>query len=139
MINKAILVGRLGKDPEIRYLQDGTGVATFSVATDEVWKDKNGEKVQNTTWHNIVAWKKLAEICAEYLKKGSLIFIEGKIQNRKWVDKEGVTKYTSEIVAYTMKMLGSGAPVGERDTQEHVNKNTDTDVPDNIPNDDVPF
>jgi single-strand DNA-binding protein len=135
MVNKCFLIGRLSKDPEVRYIQDGTAVANFSIATNEVWKDKNGEKVQKTDWHNIVAWKRLGEICAEYLKKGSLVYIEGKISNSKYTDKEGVVKYKSEIVASTMKMLG-----GKQDgTAPHEgNKNTEDDVPENI-SDDVPF
>jgi len=134
MINKCFLIGRLGKDPEVRYTPDGTAVANFSIATDEVWKDKNGEKVQKTTWHNIVVWKRLAEICAEYLKKGSLVYIEGRIDNSKYNDKDGVVKYKSEIVASTMKMLG-----GKQDgagTSEPA-RNTEVDVPDNY--EDVPF
>jgi len=106
MYNKATLIGRVGRDPRMKYIADGTAAATFSMATDESYKDKSGQKVQNTTWHNIVAWKKLAEICTQYLHKGSLIFIEGKIQNRSYDGKDGVKKYTSEIVASTMKMLG---------------------------------
>ena len=105
MINKAILVGRLGKDPEVRYTPDGTMITNFSVATDEQWKDKNGEKVQKTEWHRIVTYRKLAEICGQYLHKGSLVYIEGRIQTRSWDDKEGVKHYTTEINASEMKML----------------------------------
>jgi len=107
MINKAILVGRLGKDPEVRYTQDGTMVTNFNLATDENYKDKNGEKVQKTEWHRIVTFGKLAEICGNYLVKGKLVFIEGKIQTRAWDDKDGVKRYTTEIVANDMKMLDS--------------------------------
>lgn len=107
MINKAILVGRLGKDPEVRYTPDGTMVTNFNLATDEQWKDKNGEKVQKTEWHRIVTFGKLAEICGNYLVKGKLVFIEGRIQTRNWEDKEGVKRYTTEIVANDMKMLDS--------------------------------
>ena len=107
MINKAILVGRLGKDPEVRYLPDGTMVTNFNLATDEQWKDKTGEKVQKTEWHRIVTFGKLAEICGNYLVKGKLIFIEGRIHTRNWEDKEGVKRYTTEIVANDMKMLDS--------------------------------
>jgi single-strand DNA-binding protein len=107
MVNKAILVGRLGKDPEVRYLPDGTMVTNFNLATDEQWKDKAGEKVQKTEWHRIVTFGKLAEICGNYLVKGKLVFIEGKIQTRAWEDKEGVKRYSTEIVANDMKMLDS--------------------------------
>ncbi len=107
MINKAILIGRLGKDPEVRYTPDGTMVTNFNLATDEQWKDKNGEKVQKTEWHRIVTFGKLAEICGNYLAKGKLVFIEGRIQTRSWEDKDGVKRFTTEIVASDMKMLDS--------------------------------
>jgi len=107
MINKAILIGRLGKDPEVRYTPDGTMVTNFNLATDEQWKDKNGEKVQKTEWHRIVTFGKLAEICGNYLVKGKLVFIEGRIQTRSWEDKDGVKRFTTEIVASDMKMLDS--------------------------------
>ena len=107
MVNKAILIGRLGKDPEIKYLPDGTMVTNFNLATDEQWKDKNGEKVQKTEWHRIVTFGKLAEICGNYLVKGKMVFIEGRIQTRAWEDKDGVKRYTTEIVANDMKMLDS--------------------------------
>lgn len=108
MINKAILVGRLGQDPEIRYTASGTAMTTFSVATSEKWKDKNsGEMQERTEWHRIVAWGKLGEICGEYLGKGRQVYIEGRIQTRQWEDKDGNKRYTTEIVANEMKMLGS--------------------------------
>lgn len=114
MINKAILVGRLGKDPEIRYTPDGTMVTSFRMATDESWKDKNGEKVQKTEWHQIVTYRKLAEICGKYLVKGKLVFIEGRIQTRTWDDKEGKKHYTTEIIANNMQMLDTkGAGKGD--------------------------
>lgn len=105
-VNQVTLVGRLGKDPEIKYTQSGDAVANFSIATDETWKDKSGEKQQRTTWHNIVAWQKLAEICGHYLKKGQQIFLQGKLQVRKWEDKDGNTRYTTEVVANNLVMLG---------------------------------
>lgn len=107
MVNKVILIGRLGKDPEVRYTPDGAMVTNFTLATDESYKDKNGEKVQKTEWHRIVTYRKLAEICGNYLVKGKLIYIEGKIQTRSWEDKEGVKRSTTEIVANDMKMLDS--------------------------------
>ena len=105
MINKAILVGNLGADPEIRYTQSGSQVATFNVATTERWRDQEGQQQESTEWHRIVAWRKLAEICGEYLHKGSKVYIEGKIQTRKWQDQNGNDRYTTEIVAREMKML----------------------------------
>jgi len=106
MINKVILVGRLGKDPEVRSTPSGTSVAKFSVATDERFTDKNGEKQERTEWHNVVAWGKLGEICGQYLRKGKLVYIEGSIRTDSWDDKEsGQKKYRTEIVARDMKML----------------------------------
>ncbi len=107
MVNKVILIGRLGKDPEIRYLPDGTMNTNFRIATDESYKDKNGEKVQKTEWHQIVTYRKLAEICGNYLVKGKLVFIEGRIQTRSWEDKDGVKRNTTEIIANNMQMLDS--------------------------------
>ena len=113
MINKAILIGRLGRDPEIRYTQSGTAVANFTMATSEKWKDKNsGEMQERTEWHRIVAFGKLGEICGEYLTKGKQIYIEGRLQTRSW-EQEGVTRYTTEIVANEMKML---EPKGSSDS-----------------------
>ena len=105
-INKAILVGRLGKDPEIRYTPSGTAIANFTMATSENYKDKDGQKQERTEWHRIVAFGKLAEICGEYLAKGKQVYIEGRIQTRSWDDKDGNKKYMTEIVANPMQMLG---------------------------------
>jgi single-strand DNA-binding protein len=106
MINKVILVGRLGKDPEIRSTPGGNTVAKFTVATDEKFTDRSGEKQERTEWHNIAAWGKLGEICGQYLRKGKLVYIEGSIRTESWDDKEsGQKKYRTEIVANTMKML----------------------------------
>jgi single-strand DNA-binding protein len=106
MINKVILVGRLGKDPEIRSTPQGNSVVRFTVATDEKFTDRAGEKQERTEWHNITAWGKLAEICGQYLKKGKLVYIEGSIRTDSWDDKEsGQKKYRTEVVANTMKML----------------------------------
>jgi single-strand DNA-binding protein len=101
-----MLIGHLGNDPETRYMPNGDAVANFSVATTESWKDKSGEKKEATEWHRISAFGKLGEICGEYLKKGSLVYVTGKIKTRKWQDKEGNDKYTTEIVADKMQMLG---------------------------------
>jgi single-strand DNA-binding protein len=105
-VNKAILVGRLGRDPETRYTGGGQAVANFSLATDESYKDRNGERQKRTEWHKIVVWGKQAEIAQQYLKKGSLVFIEGRIQSREWQDKEGQKRTSYEIVANNFRMLG---------------------------------
>ncbi len=108
-VNKVILVGRLGRDPETRYTGAGQAVGNFSVATDESYKDRNGEKQKRTEWHKIVVWGKQAEIAQQYLKKGSLVFIEGRIQSREWQDKEGQKRTSFEIVASNFRMLGGRA------------------------------
>ena len=113
-LNKVVLIGRLGKDPELKYTPSGTAVANFTIATNESFKDKDGKKVENTDWHKVVAWNKLAEICGQYLKKGSLVCIEGKIKTRSY-DKDGVKHYISEIVADEMQML-SGESKAEKET-----------------------
>ncbi|HTP69198.1 MAG TPA: single-stranded DNA-binding protein [Dongiaceae bacterium] len=105
-VNKVILVGRLGRDPETRYTSGGQAVANFSVATDESYKDRNGERQKRTEWHKIVVWGKQAEIAQQYLKKGSLVFIDGRIQSREWQDKEGQKRTSFEIVANSFRMLG---------------------------------
>jgi single-strand DNA-binding protein len=108
-VNKVILIGRLGKDPEIKYLPSGAPVAKFTLATDEVFRDKSGEQQKRTEWHTIVAWNKLAEICGEYLTKGKQVFIEGSIRSRQWEDQSGNKRTAYEIVARNMTMLGSKA------------------------------
>ncbi|MDD2833410.1 MAG: single-stranded DNA-binding protein [Methylotenera sp.] len=104
-VNKVILVGNLGRDPEVRYMPNGEAVANFAIATTENWKDKSGAKQEKTEWHNIVMYRRLAEIAGEYLKKGRPVYVEGRLQTRKW-EKDGVTRYTTEIVADQMQMLG---------------------------------
>ena len=106
-LNKVTLIGRLGQDPEIRYTQSGSAVANANIATNDYWTDKQGEKQERTEWHRVVFFNRLAEIAAEYLKKGSQVFIEGRIQTRKWEDKDGNERWTTEIVANEMQMLGS--------------------------------
>lgn len=106
-INKVILIGNLGKDPEIRSLDNGVKVASFSLATTESFKNKEGQKIDQTEWHNIVMWRGLAEIAEKFLKKGSQIYLEGKIRTRSWDDKEGNKRYTTEIIADTFTMLGA--------------------------------
>lgn len=106
-VNKVILIGTLGKDPEVRYMPGGDAVANYTIATNETWKDKaTGEKKEKAEWHRIASYGKLAEIAGEYLKKGSSVYVEGKLQTRKWQNKEGQDQYTTEIVANTMQMLG---------------------------------
>jgi len=105
-INKVILVGNVGKDPEIRHLENGTPVCTLPLATSETYTNKSGEKVSNTEWHNVVLWRGLADIAQKYVKKGSQLYIEGKIRSRSWDDKDGVKRYTTEIVADNMQLLG---------------------------------
>ncbi len=108
-VNKVILIGRLGKDPEVKYTPSGAPVAKFSLATDEVFKDRSGEQQKRTEWHNIVAWNKLAEICGQYLTKGKLVYIEGSIRSRQWEDQAGNKRTAYDIVAGRMQMLGSKA------------------------------
>ena len=105
-VNKVILVGNLGRDPEVRYMPNGDAVANFSIATTETWKDKQGNRQEKTEWHNIAMYRRLAEIAGEYLKKGSSVYIEGRLQTRKWQDKQGNDRYTTEIVADQLQMLG---------------------------------
>ena len=106
-VNKVILIGRLGKDPEVKYTPSGSPVAKFTLATDEVYKDRAGEQQRRTEWHTIVAWSRLAEICGEYLTKGKQVYIEGSIRSRQWEDQSGGKRTAYEIVAREMKMLGS--------------------------------
>ncbi len=111
-INKVILIGNLGKDPEVRFTPSGQAVANFNIATSESWNDKTtNQKVEKTEWHRIVVWGKLGELCGEYLKKGRQCYVEGRLQTREWTDKEGQKKYTTEVVANTVQFLG-GAPGG---------------------------
>lgn len=118
-VNKVILIGRLGKDPETRYMTSGEAVTNCTLATSENWKDKSGEKQEKTEWHNLVFYRRLAEIAGEYLKKGSQIYVEGKLTTEKWQNKEGKDRYTTKIIVDQMTMLG-GKPEGSRQgTQEH--------------------
>lgn len=113
-VNKAILVGNLGKDPELRYTQGGQAVVNFPVATSEQWTDKSGERQERTEWHRIVVWGKVGENCAQYLSKGRSVYIEGRIQTREWEDQSGQKRYTTEINAQTVQFLGGGAGGGAR-------------------------
>jgi single-strand DNA-binding protein len=112
-INKVILIGHLGRDPEVRYTAEGTAVANFTIATSDQWKDKaTGEKKERTEWHRIVAWRRLGEICGEYLSKGRQVYIEGSLQTREWQDQDGNKRWTTEIVAQNMQMLGPREQTG---------------------------
>jgi single-strand DNA-binding protein len=117
-VNKVILVGNLGRDPETRYTTGGEAVTNISIATTDTWKDKSGEKQERTEWHRVAFFGKLAEIAGEYLKKGSQVYVEGRLQTRKWQDKEGQDKYTTEIIADRMQMLGSRTGSGGGDAPE---------------------
>ncbi|MDH5382026.1 MAG: single-stranded DNA-binding protein [Cyclobacteriaceae bacterium] len=125
-VNKAILVGRLGKDPEVRRLESGIAVTSFSVATSETYKDRNtGERVEQTEWHNVVLWRGLAEVAEKYLHKGDMVYIEGKLRTRSW-EKDGVTRYTTEVVADNMTMLStrSEGQGTSQQSQERYSSNT---------------
>ncbi|MFQ5864381.1 MAG: single-stranded DNA-binding protein [bacterium] len=108
-VNKVILLGRLGQDPELRYTPNGAAVTTLSLATNEVWKDNEGNKQERTEWHRVVLWRKLAEIAGEFLKKGSRVYFEGRLQTRSWEDKDGVKRYVTEVIADTMTMMDTKA------------------------------
>jgi len=128
-VNKAILIGHLGKDPEVRYMPSGEAVANVTLATSETWKDKSGVKQEKTEWHNIVFFKRLAEIVGEYLKKGSLIYVEGRITTEKWTDKEGKDRYTTKIVANEMKMLGGKSGGGSCEVVENQSQAPERSAP----------
>lgn len=145
-VNKVILIGSLGKDPEVKYMPNGNAVANISVATSESWKDKNtGENVDKTEWHRVVAFRRLAEIMGEYLHKGSKVYIEGKLQTRKWQDKNGKDNWTTEIICNEMQMLdskGSGQQAGQSGQQQsRPAQNQPAAAPpvDNDFDDDIPF
>ena len=116
-LNKVILIGRLGKDPEVRYMPNGEAVCNFSVATSETWNDRNGQRVERTEWHNVTMYRKLAEIAGKYLTKGSQVYLEGKIQSRKYQGKDGIERYAYDIIANEMKMLGGGNDSGQQSNQ----------------------
>lgn len=147
-MNKAIVIGNLGKDAEMRYTQGGTAVATFSVATTETWKDREGQKKEDTQWHRIVLWGKTAEALQEFLTKGKQVCVEGKLQTRKWTDRNGAEKYTTEIRADRIVLLGGGGnrSGGERRRERHVSDEEMAGdgyaAPDESPapaEDDIPF
>jgi single-strand DNA-binding protein len=137
-VNKVILLGNLGKDPEVRFMPNGDAVCNFSIATTESWKDKQGQKQENTEWHNIVMYRKLAEIAGEYLKKGSSVYLEGRLQTRKW-EKDGVTRYSTEVIADSMQMLGSKDHSTGSASQSTARPSKQDDLPDDGFQDDIPF
>jgi len=141
-INKVIIVGNLGQDPEIKYTAGGAAVTTLSIATSDSWKDKDsGMDQERTEWHRVVLWRRLAEIAGEYLKKGSKVYIEGQLQTRKW-EQEGQTRYTTEIIARDMQFLDSKGSSNASSTQKgpEMNDQSAADVPDSaIDDDDIPF
>ena len=118
-VNKVILIGNLGKDPETRYMSNGDAVTNITLATTDNWKDKNGEKQEKTEWHRVTFYRKLAEIAGEYLKKGRSVYVEGRLETRKWTDKNGVERYTTDIIASDMKMLGSRSGSGNFEPSGH--------------------
>lgn len=145
-VNKVILIGNLGQDPELRYTGSGTAVCNMRLATNESYRDNEGQLVEKTEWHNVVAWARLAEICGEYLKKGSQVYFEGSLQTRSWEDRDGNTRYTTEVKAREMMMLGGRGSAGDFDQrppqgqsqarpQRQDEEQEDTFVPD----DDLPF
>lgn len=140
-VNKVILIGNLGKDPEVRHLENGAVVANFPIATSESYKDRNsGERVTQTEWHNIVVWRGLAEVAEKYLKKGNSVFIEGKLKTRSWEDKEGSTRYTTEVVADNLTMLGRASDNAGQSSNSSQQSNANTDVSTfDDDTDDLPF
>ena len=145
-VNKVILVGRLGKDPEVRYASSGVAVCNFTMATNRTYKDKQGERKDETEWHRVAAFARTAEICGEYLKKGSQIYIEGRLQTRKWQDKDGNDRWSTEVVTDTMRMLdsrggdsGGGAQRNSSSQASSGNNDPYQPLPGDIPDSDVPF
>jgi single-strand DNA-binding protein len=138
MVNRVILIGNAGQDPEIRHLDSGVSVANFTLATNETYKDKSGERVTQTEWHRIVLWRGLAEVAEKYVKKGELLYIEGRLRTRSWDDKEGNKRYTTEVFADTMKMLGRKPDQGADLPAEKAMESSGSD-PEVTESDDLPF
>ena len=139
-VNKVILIGNLGKDPEVRHLEGGTTVVNFPIATTESYKDKSGQRQSQTEWHNIVLWRGLAEVAAKYLKKGNQVYIEGKLRSRSWEDKEGNTRYITEIVGDNLTMLGGKKESEERQEYSSTSNNkTEPAIQNEEEEDDLPF
>ena len=135
-LNKVMLIGNLGADPEIRYTPSGAAVANFRMATKDQWTSKEGERQERTEWHRVVAWRRLGEICGEYLHKGSLVYIEGSLQTREWEDRDGNKRYTTEINAWRMQMLDRAGKSGEATSQD---ERFPAEEPIDTPDDDIPF
>ena len=138
-VNKVILLGNLGKDPEVRHLDNGVTVANFSLATTESYTNKQGDRVNQTEWHNIVLWRGLADVAEKYLKKGNSVYIEGKISTRKWEDKDGNSRYSIDIIADKMTMLGTKQGNTSSTTHNQVTEKTSPDPLEESGNDDLPF
>lgn len=140
-VNKVILIGNVGNKPEVKYLDNGVAVCTLPIATNETYTNKNGEKVVQTEWHNVVLWRKLAEIVEKYVDKGDLLYIEGKIRTRSWEDKDGNKRYTTEVYANNMNMLGSRKSSEEKNTvKDDIIPDKQNDMPEiEDPSDDLPF
>ena len=138
-VNKVILIGNLGRDPEVRYTQNGTAVANFTLATNEVWNDKSGERQERTEWHRIVVWGKQAEIAREHLSKGKQVYIEGSIQTRQWDDREGHKRTTTEIKAQRLMMMGRADAGESRMNAAAPPPDAGGDEPGPPPDDDIPF
>jgi single-strand DNA-binding protein len=146
-VNKAILIGFVGNDPEVRYLENGTAVANFRLATSETYTNRGGEKVTQTEWHSVVLWRGLAEITEKYIKKGSQVYVEGRIRTRTWDDRDGNKKYTTEIIADTLQMMGKKSEGSSEMSSSHSQSNEDTNAPktsaepmsENEGADDLPF
>jgi single-strand DNA-binding protein len=144
-VNKVILLGRLGQDPELKYTPGGSPVCNFSMATTEAWTDKQGQKQEKTEWHRIVVWGKLAELCNQYLAKGRQAFVEGRLQTRSWDDKDGNKRYTTEILANTVQFIGGSANAGQA-TQVNAGAEAQAPTPEyqisndaHFASDDIPF
>ena len=139
-VNKVILVGNLGADPEVRHTTSGSAVTNFRIATSEEWRDKSsGDRQSRTEWHRIVAFGRLAEVCGEFLHKGKQVYVEGRLQTRSWEDKDGNTRYTTEVVAREMQMLGPAGRDSQRDLPSRDNGAPEDQGPLTPPDDDIPF
>jgi single-strand DNA-binding protein len=140
-VNKVIVIGNLGRDPELRYTQNGQAVANFTVATNENWTNKAGEREERTEWHRVVAWGRVAELCAEYLAKGRTVYVEGRLQTREWEDKEGQKRRSTEIVAQTVQFLGGGrgAGAGGAARAQATEPEPAPEAQPQPPDDDIPF
>jgi single-strand DNA-binding protein len=139
-VNKVILIGNLGKDPEVRYAQSGKAVTTFTLATNESWNNKDGQREERTEWHRVVVFGKLAEICGQYLQKGKQVYIEGRLQTRSWEDREGNKRYTTEVVASNMVMLSKAGSGPSDSMAPPIDSNAyESSGPSGTPDDDIPF